>query len=518
MGQLLKRLRLGAKLWLAPGFTLVLLMALAAAGFAAMRHQQATVNEWVHIRNPNLLSSIDLEQHIKAIHAGTYQLLAWSTASYSADQTAQLAKRVAGALPLAREAAKNMAVRPGLSDAERAIAQRLAVSVEQFTKMVAPVLDMADVDQSVATTMMIKAEAPFGALRTDMDALRAAQVEAMGQASQAASASFARASVLGAAALVVVALVAGFVTWAVGRSILGSVLSIRGAASRLRGGDLSLHPQAEGLDEVATTARAMSDTVQSLRGTIGAIHTAVGEMDTAIAEIAAGNHDLSERTERQSGNLQQTNADMARLAASVEANANSTRTAAALSMQSRTRSESGGQMMNQVVDMMQAITTSSRQVHDIIGVIDNIAFQTNILALNAAVEAARAGDQGRGFAVVASEVRTLSQRSAQAAREISQLITASSAQVAAGGVLVADTGAAMQEGVAQAKQLSALIDEISHANAEQSHGVRAISTMLNTLDNSTQQNAALVEQAAAAAASMRDESGRLVDAVRMFKL
>jgi len=202
----------------------------------------------------------------------------------------------------------------------------------------------------------------------------------------------------------------------------------------------------------------------------------------------------------------------------VEANAHSTRTAAALSMQSRTRSESSGQMMNQVVDMMQAITASSRQVHDIIGVIDNIAFQTNILALNAAVEAARAGDQGRGFAVVAAEVRTLSQRSAQAAREISKLITASSAQVAAGGVLVTDTGAAMQEVVAQAKQLSALIDEISRANAQQSHGVRDISTMLNTLDNSTQQNAALVEQAAAAAASMRDESGRLVDAVRMFKL
>ncbi|MEO7106399.1 MAG: methyl-accepting chemotaxis protein, partial [Rhodoferax sp.] len=147
----------------------------------------------------------------------------------------------------------------------------------------------------------------------------------------------------------------------------------------------------------------------------------------------------------------------------------------------------------------------------IIGVINAIAFQTNILALNAAVEAARAGDQGRGFVVVAAEVRTLSQRSARAASEIST-------QVAAGGVLVANTGAAMQLVVAEAKQLSALIDEISRANVEQSRSVMDISTMLNTLDSSTQQNAALVEQAAAAAAAMRDESGRLVDAVRLFKL
>jgi methyl-accepting chemotaxis protein len=168
-------------------------------------------------------------------------------------------------------------------------------------------------------------------------------------------------------------------------------------------------------------------------------------------------------------------------------------------------------MMGQVVDVMQAITTSSKRIEDIIGVINAIAFQTNILALNAAVEAARAGDQGRGFVVVAAEVRTLSQRSAQAASEIST-------QVAAGDVLVANTGAAMQLVVAEAKQLSALIDEISRANVEQSLSVMDISTMLNTLDSSTQQNAALVAQAAAAAAAMRDESGRLVDAVRLFKL
>lgn len=518
MGLLLKRLQLGAKLWLAPGFTLVLLMALASGGFAAMRSQQATLNAWVHMRNPNLLAAIELEQQIKAIHAGTYQLLAWSTASYSQEQRAQLTHALAGALPRARAAAKDLVQRPGLSAAELAVAQGLVSSVEQFTRMIPQVLDMADVDQSVATTMMIKAELPFGTLRADMQALRAAQAASISQSSGDASAFFHAVSAWGAGALVVVTLVSGWVTWAVRRSILTSVQSISQVATRLREGKLTLLAQVDGCDEVATTARAMSDTVLSLRGTIGAIHTAVDEMDAAISEIAAGNHDLSDRTERQSIQLQQTSADMSQLATAVQTNASSTRTAAELSTQSRNRSERSGQMMNQVVEVMQSITASSSKVHDIIGVINAIAFQTNILALNAAVEAARAGEHGKGFAVVAAEVRTLSRRSAQAADEISKLITESTEQVAAGGVLVADTGAAMHQLVTVATQLSALIDGISHANAEQAQGVKGISVMLSDLDASTQQNAALVEQAAAAAASMREESARLVDAVSLFKI
>jgi methyl-accepting chemotaxis protein len=394
---------------------------------------------------------------------------------------------------------------------------RLTESVASFNKAIAAVLDMADTDQSVATTMMIKSEAPFAKLVADLGELRKLQQAAMNNAADGTTAVFQQVFAAGVALLVGCVLLVTLTSLAVRGAIMAPVLSIREAASRLKEGDLTLHVGIEGSDEIAHTAQAMAETVDTLRDTIASVNSAVGEIDTAIGEVAAGNLDLSMRTERQAAHLQQATADASRLADAVNANSEGARAAAALAATSKDRAQAGGNMVGELVELMSAITESSKRVNDITGVIDGIAFQTNILALNAAVEAARAGEQGRGFAVVAAEVRGLAQRSASAAAEIKQLIATSSQRIGQGGDLAVRTGSAIQQVVGDVLRLHGLVNEISSASKEQSGSVGAIASMLAVLDTTTQENASLVEQGAAAAASMRQESARLVSAVGVFR-
>ena len=263
-----------------------------------------------------------------------------------------------------------------------------------------------------------------------------------------------------------------------------------------------------------------------------ALKRAFGRMDSALlevqrtsssieiasAEIATGNADLSQRTEAQASNLQQTTASMQQLSQTVQANADTAAQANRMAGGASAAAAKGGEVMGQVVTTMQDILTSSRKIADIIGVIDGIAFQTNILALNAAVEAARAGEQGRGFAVVASEVRSLAQRSANAAREIKTLIGTSVDKVENGTRLVADAGQTMDNIVTQVRQVSDLIGQISSATAEQTQGIVQVGQAVHQLDQSTQQNSALVEESAAAAESLRRQAARLADTVSVFKI
>jgi methyl-accepting chemotaxis protein-1 (serine sensor receptor) len=289
------------------------------------------------------------------------------------------------------------------------------------------------------------------------------------------------------------------------------------AAQRIAQGDLS--PLARATNAPTRSVFASLSTMQSsLAGIVRDVRGASDNIATGSSQIASGNADLSHRTEEQASALQQTAATMEQLGTTVRLNAENALQASHLATNASTVAERGGSVVGEVVTTMRGINESSRKIADIIGVIDNIAFQTNILSLNAAVEAARAGEQGRGFAVVASEVRNLALRSAESAKEIKQLIISSVSQVEKGTALVDEAGRTMTEIVAAIGRVSGVVGEISNASAEQSIGVSQIGDAVSQMDHVTQQNAALVEESAAAAESLRGQASKLVHSVGIFQI
>jgi methyl-accepting chemotaxis protein len=301
------------------------------------------------------------------------------------------------------------------------------------------------------------------------------------------------------------------------RSVTRPLVAARAAAERMADGDMSVPVLADGSDEVTELQQALSRMQQALGVMVGEVRVSTESMASASAEIASGNQDLSTRTEQTAGNLQQAASSLEQLTGTVGQTADSARTANQLAAAASTAAQHGGEVVAQVVSTMNEIQMASRRIADIIGTIDGIAFQTNILALNAAVEAARAGEQGRGFAVVAGEVRTLAQRSAEAAREIKGLIGASVEKVDNGTRLVNEAGGAMEQIVSGVRRVTDVIGEISAAATEQSGGLRQVNEAVAQLDQMTHQNAALVEQSAAAAHSMAEQSRRLTQAMSRFR-
>ena len=293
--------------------------------------------------------------------------------------------------------------------------------------------------------------------------------------------------------------------------------SIR-VAGAIAEGDLTQSISTNRRDEFGSLMRALQHMNESLGRVVGNVRASTDSISTASAEIATGNTDLSSRTEQTASNLQQAASSMEQLTGTVRQSADSARQANQLASSAAEVAQRGGSVVAQVVSTMDEINTSSKKISDIIGVIDGIAFQTNILALNAAVEAARAGEQGRGFAVVAGEVRSLAQRSAEAAREIKGLIGSSVDKVEAGSRLVADAGATMNEIVGSVQRVTDIIGEITAASSEQSDGIGQINVAVTQLDQMTQQNAALVEESAAAAESLREQAHKLAEVVSIFRV
>jgi methyl-accepting chemotaxis protein len=320
-------------------------------------------------------------------------------------------------------------------------------------------------------------------------------------------------------AVVLAALIAGIcLALIIARSVTQPIEQAVRVATTVAAGDLSSQIQVQGKDEAAQLLRALGGMNASLAKIVGQVRSSSDSIATGSAQIATGNHDLSQRTEEQASNLQQTAASMEQIASTVKNNADTAGQASKMAAQAAEAASLGGGKVGLVVSTMQDIAASSRKIADIIGVIDGIAFQTNILALNAAVEAARAGEQGRGFAVVASEVRTLAGRSADAAKEIKSLISASVEKVEVGTHQVNEAGASMDAIVSQVQQVSHLISEISAATAEQSTGIGQVGNAVMQLDQVTQQNAALVEQSAAAADSLKHQAATLAGVVSVFRL
>ncbi len=312
-------------------------------------------------------------------------------------------------------------------------------------------------------------------------------------------------------------LIGVFLTRSLTRQLGGEPTDVARAAGEIANGNLTAPIDGSRAKEGSVVA-AMKMMQESLRDVVSTVRVSSENIATGAGQIAAGNADLSQRTEEQASNLEETAASMEELTSTVQSNAETAQQAAALARSASTAAQEGGQVVENVVSMMGAINTSSQKIADIIGVIDGIAFQTNILALNAAVEAARAGEQGRGFAVVASEVRNLAKRSADAAKEIKALINDSVENVAHGSQLVNTAGEAMVGIVAQVHRVSELINEITAATGEQTLGISQISDAVNQLDQVTQQNAALVEESASAADSLNQQVKQLVRAVAVFKI
>ncbi|WP_439606199.1 methyl-accepting chemotaxis protein [Hydrogenophaga sp.] len=302
------------------------------------------------------------------------------------------------------------------------------------------------------------------------------------------------------------------------RSITVPLRTAADSARRIADGDLTQPIDTAGRDEAAQLLQALKGMQDSLVRVVSNVRGNAEGVASASAEISQGNNDLSARTEQQASALEETAASMEELSSTVRQNADNAQQANQLAKSASTVATQGGGVVAQVVDTMKGINDSSRKIADIISVIDGIAFQTNILALNAAVEAARAGEQGRGFAVVAAEVRNLAQRSAQAAKEIKELITASVDRVAQGTTLVDQAGVTMAEVVGAIQRVTDIMGEISAASIEQSSGVAQVGEAVTQMDQATQQNAALVEQSAAAASSLKAQAEQMVQAVAVFKL
>ena len=509
-------LKIGARLGLGFSVLLLLLVAVAAIGMARLEtvgaanramveHDLVTANivrEWVG------LAEVTGVRSVAALEAGSeegtkaFRDTIATTTKHGVELQRQLQERLAGDQQAQALFEQTQKIRtPYRQSLEAAFKAKAAGDLEEATRLM-----NADVRPRLAALGAAQ-KALADHLQRNLDA-RSAHVDAIFRSGR-----------IQLLALSIAAFVAGVViTVVIARSITRPLSRAVGVAEAVASGDLSVEVHTEGRNEIAQLLRALHEMTGRLARIVTDVRSGTDSIATASEQIASGNLDLSARTEQQAGALEETASSMEELTSTVRQNADNARQANQLAVSASEVATRGGTVVEQVVEMMGAIDESSRRMSEIIGVIDGIAFQTNILALNAAVEAARAGEQGRGFAVVASEVRNLAQRSAAAAKEIKGLIESSSEKVGSGSELVTRAGQTMSEVVASVRRVSDVIAEISSASQEQSVGIDQVNQAIAQMDQVTQQNAALVEEAAAAAGAMQEQAGELARAVSVFRL
>jgi methyl-accepting chemotaxis protein len=513
---MLSKLRIGPKLLLAPSVVLVLLLMLSGAAYYSMVRQNASLENMVQVRAARLKAAAEVAGETKYVHANIYQLLAWINGSFpKARLDAMIAeiKRRHTAIGGELGALANVS-----GPAERKLADTSQSALAAYRKSVIETIEIAQIDQSLATNSMQKAEKEFGQLVSQLAQLTALEKTLSEQAYADAKSEFHTLGMAMAGLVLLSIAMSLAVTMLVRRAMLVDIRAISDVVGELAEGRLKHGVPNNGRDEIAGVSRALDQTIATLNQTLRSVLDSVHSIDTASKEIASGNLDLSTRTELQASSLQETASTMETLTTAVKDNANNARLATELAAEAARLATGGGQAVDRAVATMESIRASSRKIVEIIGVIDGISFQTNLLALNAAVEAARAGEQGRGFAVVAAEVRTLAQRSASAAKEIKALIADSVVIIDNGSVSVNEAGSSMGSVVASVQQVNDIINRISSASTEQAEGIADVNRAVGQMDDMTQQNAALVEQAAAAAASLHEQTVNLARAVSVFQV
>jgi methyl-accepting chemotaxis protein len=408
-----------------------------------------------------------------------------------------------------------------LTPEEKILADRFAVSHKAFVEGgLQPALAAmrANDADNAKTVLHGSLSTLFRPVQTDIDALIQLQMDVSKAEYDQSEARFSSSRLIAISAIVLGLLVGAAVAASLISGITRSLAEALKLARSVAEGDLTQRVQVRSNDELGQLLHALVTMNDKLVGIVTQVRSGTETIATASSQIAAGNMDLSSRTEQQASSLEETASSMEELTSTVKQNADNARQANQLAITASAIAVKGGTVVAEVVDTMGSINDSARKIVDIISVIDGIAFQTNILALNAAVEAARAGEQGRGFAVVATEVRSLAQRSAAAAKEIKTLINASVEKVEAGSKLVAQAGNTMDEVVHSVRQVTDIMAEISAASNEQSAGIEQVNQAVSLMDQVTQQNAALVEEAAAAAGSLQDQASELAKAVSVFTL
>ena len=509
----LRHLHIGTRLGFGFGLVLLLLVVLALASLSSMSNihtsldkvinennvvtkelndmRQAVMRVAVAVRNVSVMTNEDeVNNEIKQLNAANAEYLE------SAAALGKMMTDSAGKALLAKIAAGQAATAPGVDK---------AIALAKRQGDVIPVLLSSVVPHQRAWVEAI-------------DEMIAHQQKLARQTSAEANDAYGNALLLTLALAGAALAIGAFVAWYVTRSITAPLKGAVHVARRVADGDLSTRVTVESNDETGQLLAALRDMNESLVRIVGEVRAGTDTITDASSEIARGNMDLSARTEEQASSLQMTASSMEELTSTVKHNADSAAQANKLAATASEVAVRGGTVVSQVVETMGSINESAKKIVDIIGVIDGIAFQTNILALNAAVEAARAGEQGRGFAVVASEVRNLAQRSAAAAKEIKALISDSVEKVGVGARLVDQAGTTMDEVVTSVRHVTDIISEIAAASNEQTAGIEQVNQAITQMDNVTQQNAALVEQAAAAASAMQEQAGNLSAVVSVFKL
>ncbi len=518
--KLLNNLRVGTRLALAFAVLLALLLAMALIGV----FQAKSINYYAEYYPENILPSLralhDVDAALSETRRFELRVLLSEDPKVLADQQARIAKARERSLQRLKDYDSLVS-----DDTDKGLLDQAKKGAKAYYEVQDQVIALASqgmADPSQATKAReLSLGKGFEVFSQFQDTLRqwwAYNEKVAGAATESAISAYQRVLTVFGLVVVVALAIGVWAAWVITRSITEPVQRAVAAVRSVASGDLTLRVQADTRDELGQLLNSLDEMTRNLSGMVAGVRSGCDQINVAAAEIAQGNSDLSARTETQASSLEETAASVEEMAAQIKANADNARQADQLATHASEVAQAGGAAVGEVVRTMDDISQASRKIADIIGVIDGIAFQTNILALNAAVEAARAGDQGRGFAVVAGEVRSLASRSAEAAKEIKSLIGDSVAKVENGSTQVFKARETIEQMVTEMRRVTDLVAEITVSSREQSDGVVQINVAVSQLDQATQQNAALVEQTAAAAESMRQQSSRLSEAVAAFRV
>ncbi len=518
MNHWIRNASVGVKVALAPALAIFCLALVGVIGLFANSRMSDSMTQMGETQLPRIVTVGLLDQKVAAIHAMVNQSLAWEGAGFKADDIAALDKRILSVLEEFDASIKAAAAAPGLGQEEQELLGRAIGAFGSYKESAISALDIKTGMVANAASFMTTMDGSFAEVKRSLDRLVEVKAEHAKQASSDAQrlSKHNQLTILAGFTFALAATV--FLSLVISRAIVRPLGDASRIAKAVAEGDLSYRlPEAPSADATGQVVLALSAVSTGLSEIVAGIRQTAQQVNDASAEIASGNADLSTRTENAAASLQETAASIEQLSATIRSSADSARQADHLARDAAAVAHEGGAVVLDVISTMDAISSHARKIGDIIGVIDAIAFQTNILALNAAVEAARAGEQGRGFSVVASEVRTLAHRSSDAAKEIRALISASIERIESGVGKVNAAGDTMTRIVSAVEKVSTNVGEISLAAAQQASGITQLSQAVTEMDRSTQQNAALVEQASAATEALRHQAHGLVEMLTRFR-